>query len=81
MVAFDKYGELLYNDTVHASVTDLGVFGEYLFLQTETGVIRLNAKTEEEEELYSGSGKMLLYNVNTAVVCGESKAQYLIFSD
>ncbi len=80
VVAFDKAGNLLYNDTVSTTVTDVAVFSNYLFLQNETGVIRLNVQTKEEEELSSGNGKMLLYNANTAVICGESKAQYLVFS-
>ncbi len=80
IVAFDKAGNLLYNDSVAASVTDVAIFGNYVFLQTETGVIRLHVKTKEEEELQSGNGKMLIYNAHTVVVCGESKAQYLVFS-
>lgn len=78
--AFDKAGNLLYNDSIDANVTDIGLFSEYLFLQTETGVIRLNVKNSTKETLACGNGKMLLYNAHTAVVCGESKAQYLIFS-
>lgn len=80
IIAFDKAGKLLYHNTVSTSVTDVGVYADYLFLQTETGVIRVHAKTEEEEELSSGNGKMLLYNERTAVICGESKAEYLVFS-
>lgn len=81
IVAFDKKGTLLYNDSVAASVTDVSVFSEYVFLQTETGVIRLNTKSKTEEEISSGHGKMLLYNANTAVICGSSKAEYVVFSN
>jgi len=80
IIAFDKAGNLLYHDTVDANVTDVGLFSDYLFLQTETEIIRLDLKTKDKERLSCGNGKMLLYNANTAVVCGDSKAQYLIFS-
>lgn len=79
IIAFDKAGNLLYNDTVDANVTDVGLFSDYLFLQTETEIVRLNLKTMDENRLSCSNGKMLLYNANTAVICGESKAQYLIF--
>ena len=80
VIAFDQAGKLLYHDVVAASVTDVAVFSEYIFLQTETGVIRMHTGTKEEEELSSGHGKMLLYNEHTAVICGDSKAEYLVFS-
>ena len=81
VIAFDKTGNLLYNDIVQTSVTDVAVFSHYVFLQNETGVTRLNTQTKEEETLACGSGKMLLYNSHTAVICGESKAEYLVFSN
>lgn len=79
--AFDKSGSLLYNDTVDAAVSDIAVCGGYLFLQTEGGITRLDPSTEIREELPTGYGKMLIYNENTALVCGESKAEYLIFKN
>ena len=79
IIAFNSDGELLYNDFMNMGITDIGVFGEYIFLQTEDGIVRLNTKTETEEFLTSGNGKMLVYNADTVLVCGESKAQYLLF--
>ena len=79
VIAFDKDGELVYHDMVGVNVTDIGIVSNYLFLQTETEIVRFDVKTREEGRLPCSSGKMLLYNANTAVVCGDSKAQYLIF--
>lgn len=79
IIAFDKSGKLLYNDSVYHSVKDIGIYGDYLFLQTESGVVRMNPATLAEEELSSDNGKMLLYNEKTALICGEAKAEYLIF--
>ena len=81
VIAFDNAGALLYNDNVHRNVTDVGVFGRYVFLRTESGVVRLNPKTSYEEELRSDQGKMLVYDENTALVCGSSKAEYLVFEE
>ena len=79
VIAFDGGGTLLYHDMVLANVTDIGMVSEYLFMQTETEIVRLNVKTGLEERLPCSNGKMLLYGADTAVVCGASKAQYLIF--
>ncbi len=79
IIAFDSNGEMLYNDLVHISVTDIGICGEYIFIQNEDGIVRLDTKNETEEFLTSGNGKMLVYNDHTVLVCGESKAQYLVF--
>jgi len=81
VIAFDKEGKMLYNDNVYRNVTDIGVFGGYIFLRTESGVIRINPKTSKEEELLSDQGKMLTYDENTVLVCGSSKAEYLVFKE
>jgi len=83
--AFDKNGQSLYDDTVEFNVSDIGVFGAYVFLQTESGVERLDPSAKKDEDrfqsLSSGDGKMLIYNQKTVLICGESKAEYLIFQD
>ncbi len=81
VIAFDKNGKLLYNDTIPFNVSDLSVYGEYLFLQTEQGITRFRCEDKTYETLRSGQGQLLIYNDKTALVCGESKAQYLIFRD
>lgn len=80
VIAFDKNGKMLYNDIVSDSVTDVALAGTHLFLQTDRGVVRINTKNGAEELLKSGNGKLLLYNENTALICGESKAEYLVFT-
>jgi len=37
------------------------------------------AQSGQKERLPSGDGKMLLYNEKTVLVCGEAKAEYLLF--
>ncbi len=80
-VVFDKSGNLLYNETVNDNIKDIGVFEEYVFLRTDTGIIRVYAKNLNEEFLSSGQGKMLIYGIDTALVCGDAKAEYLVFED
>lgn len=79
VIAFDRSGNLLYQDTVSFYVSDISVCGRYIFLQTEDGVARLSPDEGESEMLASGQGTMLVYNERTALVCGQSKAEYLIF--
>ena len=81
VIAFDKSGNLLYNDGVSFTISDISVYDSYIFLQTEQGVTRIDSKSEVQMHLDSGTGKMLIYNANTALVCGESKAEYLVFKD
>lgn len=78
--AFDKSGNLLYNETVSFNVSDIAVYDSYLFFQTEDGISRLDTKRKTTEHLTSGDGVMMIYNDRTAMVCGESKAEYLIFA-
>ena len=79
IIAFDRLGNLLYHDFVASNVTEVGVYGDIIFLKVENGVIRLTAQNGKEERLPSGDGKLLLYNDKTVLVCGEAKAEYLVF--
>ncbi len=81
VIAFDKSGNLLYNDAVSYQVSDIAIYGNNIFMQTEQGITRMTASDGVEESLPSGHGKMLIYNEKTALVCGESKAEYLIFKN
>lgn len=78
-IAFDKEGNLLCNEVVDSNIKDISIYDDHIFLRTDDGVIRINGKNMREEFLNSGQGKMLIYNVNTALVCGDSKAEYLVF--
>ena len=78
--AFDGEGREIFEDPVAFNVLDVGISGSHLFLQTEEGVTRLRCSDGRTELLPSGHGKLLVYNEETALVCGESKAEYLIYS-
>lgn len=81
VIAFDKHGKVLYNELVRESVREIAVLGRHIFIKTDSGVARINADTGEEEELASQTGKMLIYDESTAIVCGESKAVYIKFKE
>ena len=82
IIAFDSSGAMLYEDTVDVNVSDVAVYGSYVFLQNEQGVYRIDPdEPNETEKLVCGDGKMLIYNDQTVLVCGESKAEYLIFGN
>ena len=78
-IAFDKSGNLVYNENVDNSIKDIDLFEEYLFFRTDSGVVRVNISSLEEELLTSGQGEMLIYSADTALICGDSKAEYLVF--
>ena len=81
VIAFDKSGNLLYNENVSDNIKDIGVFENYLFLRTDSGVLRINTKNDDEKFLTSSQGKMLIYSADTALICGDSKAEYVVFED
>ncbi len=80
-IVFDKSGNLLYNESINDNVKDIGVFEEYVFLRTDSGIMRINAKSGNEQFLTSGQGKMLIYSSDTTIICGDSKAEYIVFED
>ncbi len=81
VIVFDKSGKLLYNESVVDNVKDISVYEQYVFLRTDGGVVRIDALNSKEQFLPSDQGKMLIYSANTALVCGDSKAEYLVFGD
>ncbi|MBQ9086557.1 MAG: WD40 repeat domain-containing protein [Clostridia bacterium] len=80
ILAYDRTGKKIFHDTVAFHVSDVGISGSYLFLQTEQGVTRLYTADGSVKTLTSGHGNLLIYDEKTALVCGESKAEYLVFS-
>ena len=65
----------------HLNTESHGKFEGFVFLRTDAGVVRVDMQTLDEEFLTSGQGKMLIYSADTALVCGDSKAEYLVFGD
>lgn len=80
-IVFDKSGNLLYNESINDNVKDINVYDGYVFLRTDSGVIRINAKNGADEFLSSEQGSMLIYSSDTVLVCGDAKAEYLVFGD
>ncbi len=78
-VAFDSSGDLVYDEPTDTAINDIGIYEGYLFLRTDLGVTRVDYKGSHHQFLPSAQGKMLLYGADTALVCGESKAEYLVF--
>ena len=77
--AFDSNGDIVYNKPIGENVSKADIVGEYLFLQTASGVIRIKTDDKTRQFLSSNSGIMLVYSEDTAIVCGEAKAEYLVF--
>lgn len=78
-IVFDKKGNLVYNNSMAENVSAVSLEGDHLFMRTATGVIRTDVKRKESEFLACESGKMLIYSEDTAMVCGDARAEYLVF--
>jgi len=79
VIAFDKNGKLVYNNVVADNVSDLSVYDEFVFVQTGSGVIRIDGDNGKSEKLPCEPGRLLIYGEDTAIICGEAKAYYLVF--
>jgi len=80
-IVFDKSGNLVYNENIDNNIKDIDLFDEFVFFRTDAGVMRVNISSFEEELLTSGQGEMLIYSSDTALICGDSKAEYLVFGE
>lgn len=80
-IVFDKNGNLLYNESTNDNIKDITVHSDCVFMRTDEGVIRISKAERDEQFLQSGQGKMLIYSADTVLVCGDSKAEYLVFED
>ena len=81
IIAFDGNGKLLYDETVRSSVREISVLDKYVFIKSDTGAMRLNTQNGDEERYECQSGRMLVYDSSTAIICAESKAIYIKFKD
>ena len=77
--AIDSDGDFIFNDVVSENIKKADVFGEYIFLQTSSGVMRIDSDSDRKDFLPSSQGEMLVYSDDTAIICGYSKAEYLVF--
>ncbi len=79
VIAFDKNGILLYNSSITENVSDIGVYDKTVFLQTGSGVVKLDTEGGGTQLLECDSGKMLVYSADTVIVCGDARAEYIVF--
>ncbi len=80
-IVFDKTGNLVYNESINDNIRDVGIFDRYVFLRTDSGVVRIDTKNLYDQSITCAQGKLLIYSANTVLVCGDSKAEYLKFED
>jgi hypothetical protein len=78
---FDKKGEMVYNSTVSSDVEQMSVCNGYIFIKNSEGVMRVRIKDSSSSRMSCQSGRMLIYNEKTALVCAQAKAVYLKFDD
>ena len=79
IIVFDKKGKEAFSGVVAENISSVGIQENFIFLRTVSGVIRIDTDTERREYLPSDRGKMIIYGKDTAIVCGEAKAEYLVF--
>ena len=79
VIAFDEKGKQIYDSTVKSSAEGIDVCERYLFLKSTHGVLRLDTKDGATETQSCQVGKLMVYDEDTAIVCGDSGASYVKF--
>jgi hypothetical protein len=79
LIVFDKNGKLVYNSYIKYNVMQIGFSEDFAFVNTGDGVARISLKNGKDEFLPSDNGKLLVYSETTALICGEARAEYLVF--
>ncbi len=79
VVAFNADGKLIYDDKVRSSIDEISVYGDYVFAHSAQSVLRIDTSSDEIDRQDSQSGKMFVYDGETAIVCGASSAVYIKF--
>lgn len=77
----DKQGNVIYDETVLSDVSELAVKEGYIFIKNREGAMRIGLKNKKSEQMAGGSGRMLVYDRSTVMICGASKAVYLDFDN
>ena len=65
--------------SIKYNASEIGLYEDYIFVNTLSGVARISMKGKGESFLPSNNGRLLVYDSTTALVCGDSKADYLVF--
>ena len=79
VVVFNDKGNMIYDEPITQNVSAIAQSGEYVFLQTANGVTRIDSGNKKSEFLSSDGGKLLIYSDDTAMVCTDARAEYLVF--
>ena len=79
LIVFDKNGKLVYNSYIKYNTMQIGLSKGFAFVNTGDGVARISLKNGKDEFLPSDNGRLLVYSETTALICGEARAEYLVF--
>ena len=81
MIVTDKNGNLILDDTFSAGVSQLQVFEGYVFLLTDTGMVRIDPQNASHDLIECNtSGKTLLLRTEKELLlCGPQSAVYYSF--
>ena len=81
IIAFNDEAELIFDDSVLFGVEGVGIRGEYVFIKSDSGAVRLSTANGDTEYHECHNGKMLVYDDSTVIVCGDSSAVYVKFEN
>ncbi len=81
IIISDKNGNLITDQIFDANVSQLSLYGEYVYLVTDAGIIRIEPKTLTHQLIECETqGKVLLVSKeNEALLCGGQSAVYYQF--
>ncbi len=83
LIVTDKNGNLMMDQTFDAGLSSLSVFGEYLYLMTDTGIARVDVQNASYDFVacITDGKAMLISDSDEVLVCGGQSAVYYKFED
>lgn len=76
-VVFDTKGNIIYNNIIGDTCADLRYWGDYVFMLTESEVIRISPSSSDaiRIKVESGAQRLLVYDENTLMLCYTGRTQ------
>lgn len=81
LIVFDKNGSLITDQTFDAGIFQLCVYGDYVYLMTDTGIARIEPQTLKYQliECITSGKTLLIRKEDEVLVCGGQSALYYRF--
>ena len=82
LISFDKNGQLVFENAIEESVTDIALYNGYIFMLGDDSVIRINTLNSDLVKIskgINGDANMLVKSDDEVLLCMKSRVKYINF--